>query len=175
MKKIINYRLFPLVLGITFTVITSAQEASADVKPAKETITYTNPDEFSPSIPSTEIKKSMLKDFKRSYGNIQSARWFRTNNGYGVSFKQTGISTTVFYTGSGAVDSRVSYYFEDKLPPHVRSIIGSNFYDYSITHVAEVHKNDVTAYVIKIQNSKYVKAVKVIDGEWELIESLVKN
>src|SRR5688572_3088493 len=145
MKKIINYRLFPLVLGITFTVMTSAQEASADAKPTKETIAYISPDEFSPAIPSTEIKKSVLKDFKRTYGNIQSARWFKTSKGYGVSFKQTGISTTVFYTGSGAVDSRVNYYFEDRLPSHVRSVIGANFYEYSISHVAEVHKGDVTA------------------------------
>lgn len=175
MKKIINYRLFPLILGITFTVMSSAQEASADVKPTKETISYISPDEFSPAIPSTEIKKSVLKDFKRTYGNIQSARWFKTVKGYGVSFKQTGISTTVFYTSSGAVDSRVNYYFEDRLPSHVRSVIGANFFDYSISHVAEVQKGDVTAYVIKIQNSKYVKSVKVIEGEWELIESLVKN
>ena len=175
MKKIINYRFLPLILGITFTVMSSAQEASADVKPTKETITYISPDEFSPAIPSTEIKKSVLKDFKRTYGNIQSARWFKTSNGYGVSFQQAGISTRVFYTGNGAVDARIKYYFEDGLPSHVRSVVGANFYDYSISHVAEVQKGDVTAYVIKIQNSKYVKSVKVIDGEWELIESLVKN
>ena len=175
MKKIINYRLIPLLLEITFTVMSTAQEASADVKPASEAITYSNSDEFNPAVAPTEVKKSVLKDFQRSYGDIKSARWFKTGKGYGVSFKQTGTSTTVFYTGSGAVDSRVRYYFEDRLPQHVRSIVSSNFFDYSISHVAEVQKGDVTAYIVKIQNSKYIKSVKVIDGEWELVESLVKN
>jgi len=176
MKKIINYRLFPMIMGFTITMMASAQQASADKTTAsKDAVTYINPDEFSPTIPNTEIKKSVLKDFKRSYGENNSARWFKTSKGYGVSFKQSGMSTTIFYTANGAVDSKVNYYFEDRLPAYVRSLIGANFLDYSITHVAEVNKNDVTAYVVKIQNEKYVKAVRVIDGEWEVIESLSKN
>ena len=80
-----------------------------------------------------------------------------------------------FYTRNGLVHCTINYYNEDKLPASVRHLVKSNFYDFNITFVIEVNKNDVTSYLVRIEDKTRIKTVKVIDGEWEMMEELVKG
>lgn len=123
----------------------------------------------------SEIDKRAIKNFQKEYGSNTGARWFKAEKGFGVSFSQNDTRTTIFYAKNGTEESRINYYFEEKLPVHVRTLLKSNFPDFTISHVAEVNKKEVVAHVVTIQYKNTVKKVKVIDNEWEVIETLVKN
>lgn len=136
---------------------------------------YTRPVETGEPVVYNEISTKVLRNFYKTYGDIDDAKWYKTTEGYAVSFKKDGMNTSIFYTHRGTFDSRINYYTEEKLPLHVRALVKSNFPDHAISHVTEVHKNDVVAHLVKIQDKKTVKTVKVIEGEWEVIEDVIKR
>ena len=123
----------------------------------------------------SEVNAKILKNFYRSYGEKPGAKWFRTENGFVVSFKSDNIKTNVYYKNTGSVDYKINYYFEEQLPKDVRQLIKSNFYDYSITQVSEVQKDGSTGYFVKIEDKNSIKTIRVINEEWEVVESLVKK
>jgi hypothetical protein len=175
MKHSILNILLPLVIAATFTTVASAQDLAADIRD-KQAIAdlYISAEETSTPLATTEIDKRVLKSFERNYGKVQGVRWFQTGKGYGVSFKNNGIRTIVFYTSNAAVDSYINYYSESKMPAYVRTLVKTNFPDFSITSVAEVHKGEVVAHIVTIQDSTTVKTMKVIGDEWEVTETLEK-
>jgi len=123
----------------------------------------------------SEVNSKILKNFYRSYGEKPGAKWSKTDNGFAVSFKNNNMNTNVYYKNSGSVEYKINYYFEDQLPKDVRHIVKSNFYDYSITQVSEVHKNGSIGYFVKIEDKYFIKTVRVLNEEWEVVESLVKK
>ena len=56
-----------------------------------------------------------------------------------------------------------------------RLTVKSNFYDYSIIQVTEVHKGDATCFFVKIEDKAFVKTIKVIGEEWSLVEEIIKQ
>jgi hypothetical protein len=60
------------------------------------------------------------------------------------------------------------------LPQSVKDIIKADFAGYSIFGVTEVTVNQKTGYLVKIENEKYWKTIKVVDGETEETEKYQK-
>jgi hypothetical protein len=171
MKKIANIRLFTLAAVSLIASVAIGQQIASNTK---SRVTVTAAEDGEPVV-YNEISTRVLRSFYKTYGDIEGAKWYKLEKGYAVSFKKDGMSTSIFYTRTGAFDSRVNYYTEEKLPVAVRTLVKTNFPDYSISTITEVHKDNVVAHVVKIEDKKTVKTVKVIDGEWELIEDLTKR
>lgn len=121
------------------------------------------------------INAKVLRSFHESYGEVPDSRWFRTDNGFGVVLKHNGMNKTIYYKRNGMVDTEIFYYTEDLLPKEVRHLVKSNFYDYAITHVTEVHKNDATAFYVKIEDTASIKTLKIVEEEWEVTKTMVKR
>jgi hypothetical protein len=118
---------------------------------------------------------AVIRSFYKTYGELTDAKWFKSATGFGVKFKYNGINKTVYYTLNGLVDTEILYYSEDGLPPQMRHLVKSHFYDYTITYVTEVHKNDATAFYVKVEDASTIKTIKIVDYEWEVVEKLVKK
>jgi hypothetical protein len=176
MKKLFVKGILPMILSASLTLSAASQEIAMDTRnrPATTKL-YVPTENESESVSINEIDKRAVKSFNKAYGNISGARWFRADKGYGVSFKENEIRTTIFYSKNGAEESRINYYAEEKLPVHVRTLLKSNFPDFTISHVAEVNKKEVVSHVVTLQYKNTIKKVKVIDNEWEVMETLVKN
>jgi len=54
-------------------------------------------------------------------------------------------------------------------------MVKSNYYDYSIFLVQEVKVGDKTAYLVKIEDEKSFKTIRVVDGEMDEYESYKKG
>jgi hypothetical protein len=122
-----------------------------------------------------EVNANVLRSFYSEYGEITGANWFRSANGYAVSFKQGDMSHTVYYRLNGVMDAKLISYPGDRLPAPVRDIVRSGYFAYSITHVTEVHKNNATAFYVKLEDVSTIKMLKIVDGESELVENLQKR
>lgn len=176
MKKLLNIRVYALVIAALATSAACSQDLGMNTKTKNAPLAFnTTTATDNNAIAVDEINRKALRDFYRSYGEVTDARWTKTDNGYAVKFKKDGMSTVVFYTGRGAVDCIINYYSGEKLPENVRAIVRTTFYDYTISQVAEVHKNGVVAHVIKIEDKKTIKTIKVINGEYEVTEELTKR
>jgi hypothetical protein len=118
---------------------------------------------------------AVLRSFYKAYGEITDTRWFKSATGFGVKFKYNGINKTVYYTVHGLVDTEILYYSEKELPPQIRHLVKSHFYDYAITYVTEVHKNDAIAFYVKVEDKSTIKTIKIVEDEWEVVEDIVKR
>ena len=84
------------------------------------------------------------------------------------------MSTNVYYKTNGVVDYQINYYFEEQLPADVRHLVKTNFYDYSITQVSEVHRNNSIGYFVKVEDKTAIKTIRVVGEEWEVVEDMIK-
>jgi hypothetical protein len=118
---------------------------------------------------------AVIRNFYKAYGELTDAKWFKSATGFGVKFKYNGVKKTIYYTLHGLVDTEILYYSEDGLPPQIRHLVKSHFYDYAITYVTEVHKNDATAFYVIVEDASTIKTIKIVEDEWEVVKTMVKK
>ncbi|HEX7844830.1 MAG TPA: hypothetical protein VF476_03455 [Chitinophagaceae bacterium] len=171
MKKIVTSG---IVTGLLFLMLFSSacsQEIAMNGVQKNVSASSTEKD----PVYANDINSKVLRSFYKTYGEVSAAKWFKVENGYAVSFKNNEISSTVFYRNNGTVEYKVSRYGEDRMPPATRHLVKSNFYDYSILQVSEVHKDGSVGFFVKIEDSKSIKTVRVMGEEWQVVEDLVKK
>ena len=69
----------------------------------------------------------------------------------------------------------IRYYKEDRLPNNVRHLVKSRYYDFDIYQVTEVTRNGTMAYVIKLEDEKHWKTIKVVEDELQELDELSKG
>jgi hypothetical protein len=122
-----------------------------------------------------EMKKA-IRSFSNEFGEVTNAKWFKLKNGsLLVQFSQNEIRTRVVYNKRGVSEAMYRYYTEDKLPVDVRQLVKSNYYDYNISSVAEVHVAENMSYIINIEYKKSLKTIKVVGTEIEELEERIKG
>jgi hypothetical protein len=180
MKKIIFINLAILSFTVLTNTTVSAQGDLA-VQNRKPTVTANTeaadiePGKISTLADRKDVSPKALRNFEKLHKDITDPIWYKVSTGYVVCFKNNGTRTSIFYTKNGQVYCTINYYNEEKLPSGVRHVVKSNFYDFNITFVTEVNKNDVTSYLVRIEDKTNIKTVKVIGGEWEVMEEYVKK
>ena len=175
MKKLFFRYLLGIIPAIAFFNGASAQNiltteatnsTSEEVAYADKTDTRTEP---------ASVNMKALKNFNKTFKGVDDANWFKTKEGFIAQFKKDGISTRVDYNRKGRFLAMIRYYGEDKLPKDVRHLVRSNYYDYKINLVIEVTCDNITAHLVKIEDEKSLKTIRVIDGEWDVYEDLKKS
>lgn len=124
-----------------------------------------------------DINARARKEFSKTFKAITNASWYEMAGGGGfvAKFKQDGIETRVNYDRKGRWTGTILTYSEAHLPRDVRHIVKSNYYDYAIILVQEVKVGDKTAYLVKIEDEKTFKTIRVVDGEMDEYESYKKG
>jgi hypothetical protein len=115
------------------------------------------------------------KNFRKEFRNVSNATWMEKEDGYRVKFTDNDIRFMVDYDKKGNWLSTISNYSEDDLDPGIAVAVKTAFLGYAIVHVTEVRKGDVIAYLVKIDNQKLLKTVRVINGEMDVYEAYVKS
>jgi hypothetical protein len=121
-----------------------------------------------------EVNIKAVQQFMKTYKDAANIRCRKTDNGFRVHFTNGDIQYRIFYSKKGLPVSVIRYYGEDKLPSKIRHLVKSNYYDYSISSVAEVNHRGKTAYMVKMENKTSVKTVKIRDREMEVTEEFKK-
>ncbi|HEU4470788.1 MAG TPA: hypothetical protein VFR58_06895 [Flavisolibacter sp.] len=176
MKKIANRSLATMLGMIILLLSAASQDLAMNQKSADLGSVASESKEEGTGIPYiNNVNGRVLKSFHRSFGDRPDARWSKTDNGFMVHFKDSNMSTNVYYRPKGTVDYRVNYYFAERLPGAVRHTVKSNFYDYSIIQVSEVHKDESVCYFVKIENTEAIKTIRVVGQEWQQVEEIKKQ
>ena len=176
MKRIANSRVATMIAAMMLLSPVYAQDIAMNNKTNDSSIDLpVTKDQTGDINYVSEVNSKVLRSFYKSYGEVKDAKWSKTDNGFAVSFKNDGLVNNVFYKKSGTVEYKIKYYFEDKLPADVRHLVKANFYDYSITQVSEVLKDNATGYFVKIESKYNIKTVRVIGDEYEVVEDMIKK
>ena len=123
-----------------------------------------------------DINTKAVRNFIRDYKNVTGAKWFKSANGlFVVYFTNENIQNWIYYNKKGDFEFMLRHYNEEKLPPDVRHLVKSNYYDFSIYHVSEIRYNGKTEYFVRIEDKTCWKKIKVEDGEMEVVEEITKG
>jgi len=173
MKKIAHYSMVTLLSTVILMSSAVSQELAVNTNQKEKTFTPTQGPETSGETCSIyRVNTKVLRSFYLSFGEKPDAVWSKTTKGFVVWFKDQKRSTYVYFRPNGAIDYQLHRYFEGELPKDVRHIVRSNFYDYTITHVSEVKKDDFVCYFVKIEDKASLKTIRVTGGEYAVVEDL---
>ena len=173
MKKIIS--LSALTILSIITLVSSASSQGIALNQKKAETTYAASESNDALNYTNDVNGKVLRSFYKSFGEKPDAKWAKTDNGFVVNFKDSNMSTNVFFRNTGSIEYQVNYYSEDQLPASVRHTVKSNFYDFSIKQVSEVHKDGAVNYFIKVENKASVKTIRVVEQEWQVVEEITKQ
>jgi len=183
MKKAFVYGVAGLVLPWSITSISYSQTSGNVAKlkmpppvekiiPASKQLDAAGSTEFNFR---NEISSNAVRNFMKDYKYVANAKWSKLGNGYYVvNFTVDSIRTRIVYDRAGNCENIVRYYFENRLPPEVRHLVKSTYYDFSIYHIIEPTLNGITSYLVKMEGPTTWTTVKVVDGEMEVFEEYLK-
>jgi len=118
----------------------------------------------------------VLRSFQQCFGDKPDVLWSKTADGFFVAFyKENNKANFVYFSNSGAVDYTLSHYGEGQLSKDIRHIIKSDFYDYDIMDVSEIHKNDSIVFFVTVMDKASVKLIRITEGGWDIIKDLVRK
>lgn len=117
----------------------------------------------------------VVSKFEKAFPSATDASWMTTNGGFAVRFLQKGMQHMAFLTKRGNCTDYIRYYFEKDLPSAVRTLVKSTYFDYKITRVEEVNHNNVTAYLVTIEDGTTWKVIRVVDDEMDVYASFQKG
>jgi hypothetical protein len=111
----------------------------------------------------TESK--MEKIFRETFPNAVNAKWIKDDNGYLVSFTQSGTLTRISYTNKGKFVSSLRYYQGKDLPTNVLMAVKNKYKGIDIFGVTEYSNNTEVIYFIKLYDgNNYFSAKAYSDG-----------
>jgi hypothetical protein len=117
----------------------------------------------------TDVNKKALKDFDKSFRNVANVKWYTVSDGFFASFYVNGIETKVAYDKKGNWHCTVRILEESQLPFEVRDGVKRMYYDSKILVCYEIKHTDGVAYIVKTEDNKSLKTLRVINGEVEII------
>lgn len=122
-----------------------------------------------------EWNTKALLHFKRSFADAENERWSVGPDCYRVKFTRNSIQYFVDYSKKGNWRNTIRIYDESHLPPDLRRLVKTTFFDHSILTVTELHYQKTLAYFIKIQYKGSTKTVRVIGQEMEVVEEFYER
>lgn len=127
------------------------------------------------SAPLSSINSKAIKHFGKSYHKQNNAAWFAVSDGFVAIFSADGIKTKMYYDTKGRPVGEVRTYQEDKLPKEIRHMVKSTYYDFNIFVVDEVTLGTAKVYLVKIEDSKSFKTIRIQDDEMTETEAFNKS
>jgi hypothetical protein len=122
-----------------------------------------------------DVNLKAMRDFNKQFSSVTTEKWYKISDGIVASFTEKEIETKVHYDLSGGWHCTLRTYNENQLPFDVRDLVKSKYYDYNILVVYEITYPGSLTYILKIEDSKKIKTLKVADGEMEVIGDYVRG
>jgi len=167
-----------VILALAGVVVSITTMGTAHAQTPKNMMLLSGPslETISPSTSASaaDVNNRALRDFKKSFPKAEGEEWSQLKDGWLVTFKQDDVRRRVVYNSRGDWQFSIYYYGENRLPTDVRATVKSQYFDYSITGVEEVHVGDKVAYLVHMQDEKTWKLVRVCDDTMDVLEDFNK-
>ena len=114
----------------------------------------------------SDVSSRTIRSFSKLFKNSEPS-WSVLDKNFLATFEVEGRYARALFTNSGYNIYTILRGTEKNLPSDVRSIIKSNYIDFTIGTVNEVRVADKTAWFVNLQSDKELVVAKVIDSELE--------
>jgi hypothetical protein len=167
MKKLMIATVITVVAlsGCAFSQQGGHTLAAANVKTVKPKNQYIN-----------DINVRAMRDFVSRYGEVEDAKWHRSNDSFIAVFFRDSVQHRVIYSQRGDLCFVMKYYDESHMARNIRAQVKSTYYDYKIYIIQEIESPDhPTVYIVNLQGDTDWKKVRLCQGDMELMEEYNKS
>ena len=114
-----------------------------------------------------KVIEKIQNAFNSQFANAENARWYEVDKNFLVEFFKDDQEQRALFTKKGYLIYHISYGSEKHLPPKVRTLVKSTYFDYNITRVIKVNEDKRLVWFVNLEDNKSFFLVKVEDGEME--------
>jgi len=164
-----------IVILALFATAKNAQGQAENALAFNDTRSVTVSNSSTSKISRTSVNLKALKDFSKSFHEVSNEKWFKVPGGVIANFLFKGIDFRIKYDENGKWLYNLLTYPEDNLPSDVSSLIRSRYYHYEIEFCNEYQLSNSTIYVVKMNDDKSIKTIRIADGEMEVIADNKRN
>jgi hypothetical protein len=177
MKKLFVSVIQLIMSALLITGSVSAQKnmARASVATSQPIDTELNTTSAKAGADLKDIHARAIRNFNEQYKGATNVRWHNGEKAILASFEENGHRTTVVYYKNGRWLHTLINYNESQLSEHVKSIVKSNFRNYDITWVTEVHEGDKIMYFVNLENERKFRQVVVCNDEIGIYKDFKKS
>jgi hypothetical protein len=122
-------------------------------------------DKSGPPVLRNEISIHAVRHFRKFFPAVESEKWYPIVNGFMAKYKKDDVGVRVDYDKRGKWLYTIRYYTESKLPKDVRKMVRSTWYDYAISSVEEIERENQLIYILHIHEGEDWKMIQVCNGE----------
>jgi hypothetical protein len=126
-------------------------------------------------IPINEINIHAFRHFSKNFRTISNEAWYRTDQGYTVTFLDNSKLNRVYYDARGNFLCSVSSYAGTAIDKETGRWINGKFPGYRIDVVTAIDDGANTVFLVTIKNNVSVKTLSVCDGIIEIRDDLVNG
>jgi hypothetical protein len=124
----------------------------------------------------SDVNSKAVRNFVRSYKNVSKERWYSVQDGFIAMFILHDIHYRVDFDKKGNWLHTMRTYDENKLPPDIRHLVKSSYYDYNITFVQEIERpREPFTYVVHLEGKTKLINLRVSDGEMDQWQKFDKS
>ena len=177
MRKRLNMKACLLLRGWVLGLVLAPCFAHAQNQISPAVYTYNDPgSSISCNVPLNEINIHAYRHFHRRFPTGTTGEyWFKSAEGYQVSFVQDEQRHQAYFDLRGAYLYSLKYYAGAKMPGGPAEMVRKKYPNYMIDVVTEITDGEKTFYLVKIINPASVKTLSVCEGKIELLEELVNG
>ena len=131
---------------------------------------------ISANVPLNEINTHAYRHFQRLFPTGTSREyWFRSEDGYSVSFLLKGRHFQAWFARNGAYRYSLQYYPGKEIPRQAGDLIKVKYPDYQIDVVTEITEGEKIFYLVKIISPARIKTLSVAEGKIAILEDLINE
>jgi len=131
---------------------------------------------FDSNVPLNEISVKAFRHFQRLFPTgATSEYWFKSPEGYKVSFNLNAHSLLAYFNKHGAFLCSMKYYTQKEIPRETGDLVKSKYPGYSIDMVTEVFDGQSTFLRVQIANASSLKILCIIGDRIYMTEDLING
>lgn len=128
------------------------------------------------NVPLNEINPHAWRHFHKLFPGADGPEyWFATEEGFQVSFTESGIHYQAYFDERGAYRWSLHYYEGKEIPRDPGQLISARYPDFRIDMVTEVTDGAKTFYLVKLVNATTLRTLSVCDGKIDVVEELTNG
>ena len=162
-------------------VFATAQGSTTDPILPKGQLVATGPDDkpqhaFESNVPLNEISVKAFRRFQQVFPTgATSEYWFKSSEGYKVSFYLNAHSLLAYFDRHGAFLCSMKYYTQKEIPRETGDLVKSKYPGYSIDMVTEVYDGQTTFLRVQISNASSLRILCIYGERIYMTEDLING
>ena len=110
-------------------------------------------------------KNKAFKNFNRSNKNAMNVTWSNVQGGFIAHFSKPDLDRRVVYNKRGVLQYNLDTYMEERLPTDIRNLVKQQYYNCKILVCYTYEINGGPVYIVKMEDNKTIKTVKIFKDE----------